>query len=224
MEIFELKPYIEAMLMAADRPVTLQDLAQSLDVSEHELEAALEELETDLMSADRGVQVRHRGRGVRLEMKPQFSDRIGRLLPERKEKPLSSQALEALAIVALKQPVTLGDIDAIRGIESAATMQTLRDRKLIAREARLGPRRQKLWRTTQVFLDTFGLADVNELRQPGRMEEVFAPVFSAEFAPGDIAERPLEELPDPLSIAPNNPDDPNLADQLVAHEKDPTIV
>ncbi len=70
-------------------------------------------------------------------MKPRYADRIGRLLPERKEKPLSAQALETLAIIALKQPVALGDINAIRGIESAGTVQTLRNRKLIARQARL---------------------------------------------------------------------------------------
>ncbi|MHB1674606.1 MAG: SMC-Scp complex subunit ScpB, partial [Acidobacteriaceae bacterium] len=75
----------------------------------------------------------------------------------------------------------LGDVNAIRGIESAGTVQTLRNRKLIAREARLGPRREKLWRTTQIFLETFGLASLNELYEAGRMEEVFAPVYSAEL-------------------------------------------
>ena len=180
MEIFELKPYIEAMLMASDRPVTLSALAECLDVPEHEVDAAIQELEADLLSADRGVQVRRRAHGIRLEMKPQFADRIGRLLPERKEKPLSTQALETLAIIALKQPVALGDISAIRGIESTGTVQTLRNRKLIARGARLGPRREKLWRTTQLFLDTFGITNIDELYKAGRMEEVFTSVYSAQ--------------------------------------------
>lgn len=179
METFQMKAYIEAMLMATDRPVTVEALAQALEVTGPEVEAALAELELDLLGADRGVQLRRRGRGVRLEMKPQYADRIGRLLPERKEKPLSAQALETLAIIALKQPVTLGDINAVRGIESAGTVQTLRNRKLIAREARLGPRREKLWRTTPVFLDTFGLASIEELYQTDRMEEVFAPLYNA---------------------------------------------
>ncbi len=200
MEIFELKPYLEAMLMAADRAVTLPALAQSLDVSEAEVEAALEEFEADLMAADRGVQVRHRGGGVRLEMKPQFSDRIGRLLPDRKQKPLSSQALETLAIVALKQPVALGDIDAIRGVASAATLETLRQRQLIARQARLGPRREKLWRTTPLFLDTFGLASLEELYQAGRMEVVFTPVYGVEMGEEAAVESEFAEgtMPDAL--------------------------
>ena len=133
-----------------------------------------------MLAADRGVQLRRRAGSLRLEMKPQFADRIGRLLPERKEKPLSAQALETLAIVALKQPVSLGDINAIRGLESAGTVQTLRHRKLIARRSRRGPRREKLWQTTPLFLDTFGLASLEEIYQAGRMEEVFASVYSVE--------------------------------------------
>ena len=103
-------------------------------------------------------------------------------MPERRPKPNTAQALETLAIVALKQPVSTGDINAIRGIESASTIQTLLDRKLIARSARLGPRRERIWRTTQLFLDAYGLASLDELYQQGRMEEVFAPVYAG--APG----------------------------------------
>jgi segregation and condensation protein B len=133
------------------------------------------------LAADRGIQLRRRPHGVRIETKPQYADLIGRLLPERKAKPITSQALETLAIVALKQPVSTGDINAIRGIESAGTVQTLRNRKLIARSPRLGPRRERIWRTTQLFLDTFGLASLDELYKEGRMEEVFASVYIAEM-------------------------------------------
>lgn len=182
MEVFELKPYIEAMLMASDRPVTIQALAQCFNVPEHEINAALQEFEADLQAADRGVQVKRRPHGIRLEVKPQFAGHIGRLLPERKEKPLSAQALETLAIIALKQPVVLGDINAIRGVESIGTLQTLRNRKLIARGARLGPRREKLWHTTQLFLDTFGIANTDELYKAGRMEEIFASVYSSQMS------------------------------------------
>jgi len=83
--------------------------------------------------------------------------------------------------VALKQPVSIGDVNAIRAIESAGTMQTLRHRKLIARAAHLGPNREKLWRTTPLFLETFGLASLDELYKEGRMEQVFASVCSGEL-------------------------------------------
>jgi segregation and condensation protein B len=180
-ETWELKPKIEALLIASDRPATIQALAQCLNVGEDEVDAALQEFEADLLAADRGIQLRRRPHGVRIETKPQYADLIGRLLPERKAKPITSQALETLAIVALKQPVSTGDINAIRGIESAGTVQTLRNRKLIARSPRLGPRRERIWRTTQLFLDTFGLASLDELYKEGRMEEVFASVYSAEM-------------------------------------------
>jgi segregation and condensation protein B len=179
-QTWELKPKIEALLVATNRPVAIKALAQCLEVSEKEVDAALQEFESDLLGADRGIQVRRRPHGVRIETKPQYADLIGRLLPERKAKPMSSQALETLAIIALKQPVPLADINAIRGIESAGTVQTLRNRKLIARTAHLGPRREKIWRTTQLFLDTFGLASLDELYKEGRMEQVFASVYSGE--------------------------------------------
>jgi len=184
-ETWELKPKIEALLIASDRPVTIQALAQWLSVGEDEVGAALQEFEADLLGADRGIQLRRRPHCVRIETKPQYADLIGRLLPERKAKPITSQALETLAIVALKQPVSTGDINAIRGIESAGTVQTLRNRKLIARSPRLGPRRERIWRTTQLFLDTFGLASLDDLYKEGRMEEVFASVYSGEAGAGE---------------------------------------
>jgi len=184
-QTWEMKAKIEALLVASDHAVTIEALAQCLSVGEDEVDAALQEFEADLMAADRGIQLRRRPHGVRIETKPQFADLIGRLLPERKAKPITSQALETLAIVALKQPVSTGDINAIRGIESAGTVQTLRNRKLIARSPRLGPRRERIWRTTQLFLDTFGLVSLEDLYKDGRMEEVFASVYSGEAGAGE---------------------------------------
>jgi hypothetical protein len=75
---------------------------------------------------------------------------------------------------------------------------TLRDRKLIARAAHLGSRREKLWRTTPLFLETFSLASLDELYQEGRKEEIFAPVFGEELGDkedGDeYADQPQEDL------------------------------
>jgi segregation and condensation protein B len=183
---WELKPKIEALLIAAGCAVTLEALAKCLEVSVDEAEEAVREFELDLLGADRGIQLRRRPHGMRIETKPQYADLLGRLLPGRKAKPMTSQALEVLAIIALKQPVAIADINAIRGIESASTVETLAERRLIARSARLGLRRARLWRTTQVFLESFGLASIDELYKEGRMEEVFASVYSAEIgAVGD---------------------------------------
>ena len=138
-ESWELKPKIEALLVASDRPVSITALAACLGVTEDETDEALREFEADLLGADRGIQVRRRPHGVRIETKAQYADLIGRLLPERRPKPITSQALETLAIIALKQPVSTGDINAIRGIESAGTVETLQNRRLIALRHALGP-------------------------------------------------------------------------------------
>jgi segregation and condensation protein B len=193
-EIWELKAKIEALLIASDHAVTIQALAQCLCVTEDEADEALREFEADLVAADRGIQLRRRPQDIRIEIKPQYAELIGRLLPERRTKPISSQALETLAIVALKQPVTTADINAIRAVESAGTIQTLCNRKLIARSARLGPRRERIWRTTPHFLETFGLASLDDLYKEGRMEEVFASVYTAETGvePGTVPSEPAK--------------------------------
>jgi segregation and condensation protein B len=140
--------------------------------------------------------VRHRSHGLRLEVKPQYADSIGRVIPEWAAKPITSQALETLAIIALKQPATIADINGIRAVESAGTVQTLRNRKLIARAAHLGPRREKFWRTTPLFLETFGLASLEELYQEGRMEQVFPALYSAEPSAADAIDPADEEETD----------------------------
>ena len=185
METWELKANIHAILISMNRPVTLQVLAAALDTDIGAIHTALQELEDDLTAADQPAQVRRRAHGLRLEVKPQFAERVLRVVPERSPKPISSQALETLAVIALKQPVAIGDINAIRGIESAGTVQTLRNCKLIARVGLLGPRREKYWRTTPLFLETFGLANLDELYQEGRLEEVFPAIYSAEVSAGD---------------------------------------
>ena len=192
-ESWELKPKIEALLVACDHPVSMAALAACLEVAEDEADEALREFEADLLGADRGIQVRRRPHGVRIETKAQYADLIGRLLPERRPKPITSQALETLAIIALKQPVSTGDINAIRGVESAGTVETLLNRRLIARSARLGPRRERIWRTTQAFLDTFGLASLDELHTEGRMEEVFATVYGTEVGADEGADPSRDE-------------------------------
>ena len=111
-------------------------------------------------------------------MKPRFAALLGRVIPAWAPKPLSQPALETLVIVALKQPVTLGEINAIRKIASEGTVQTLHQRKLIARAARLGPRRERYWRTTPLFLEIFQLTSLDELRtEEGRLERTFPEVF-----------------------------------------------
>jgi segregation and condensation protein B len=137
------------------------------------------------------------------------------MIPEKRPKPISSQTLETLAIVALKQSVTVGDVNAIRGIESAGTIQTLRNRNLIARAARLGPRREKLWRTTPLFLETFGLTSLDEIYEEGRKEQIFAPVFSSGFGE-DAGGESTDKGQDDLSVEMVVSDEGREEDDLLA--------
>jgi segregation and condensation protein B len=99
---------------------------------------------------------------------------VASLREERGERPLTEQALETLAVVALRQPVTTEEVTAIRGAESYGTIETLRRHKYIAKAEQRGAQgRAARWRTTQLFLDRFGLATLEELYREGRLEAVF---------------------------------------------------
>ena len=195
MEKWELKAGVIAILGSANRSLTLQDLARGLSSDEPAIEEALQEFESDLMAADQGMQVRRRAGRIRLEAKAQFAGAIKLADPEWTERPLSDQAVETLAIVALKQPVTIGDINAIRGVESAGTLQTLRIRKLIARTAHRGPHREKYWRTTPLFLETFKLNSLDELYQDGALQKLFPSVYSSVMDDDEELEQPDTEEP-----------------------------
>jgi segregation and condensation protein B len=177
MEAWELKAGLEVILGSANRELTLSDLARGLGIDELGVEDVLRDLEADLAAADRGWQVRHRAHGIRLESKPQFAALPKAAIPEWAPRPISEQAIEVVAIIAMKQPVSISDINAIRGVESTATLQTLRDRKLVARTSQLGPHREKYWRTTPLFLETFGLSSLDDLYKEGAFEKTFPSMY-----------------------------------------------
>jgi segregation and condensation protein B len=177
MEAWELKAGLEVILGSANRELALSDLARGLGIDELGVEDVLRDLEADLAAADRGWQVRHRAHGIRLESKPQFAALPKAAIPEWAPRPISEQAIEVVAIIAMKQPVSISDINAIRGVESTATLQTLRDRKLVARTAQLGPHREKYWRTTPLFLETFGLSSLDDLYKEGAFEKTFPSMY-----------------------------------------------
>ena len=201
MEAWELKAGLEVILGSANRELTLSDLARGLGIDELGVEDVLRDLEADLAAADRGWQIRHRAHGIRLESKPQFAALPKAAIPEWAPRPISEQAIEVVAIIAMKQPVSISDINAIRGVESTATLQTLRDRKLVARTAQLGPHREKYWRTTPFFLETFGLSSLDDLYKEGALEKAFPSMYvGVEADDDDVAQTADgESQPSPAS-------------------------
>ncbi len=195
-----LKAQLEAIIYAAETPVTLDQMIQLVKesgVSENgatgdpdiksRVRAVLEQLTADYNSADRGIEVRQVAGGYRMSTKPEQHD-VVRAFAKSLKPPirLSLPALETLAVIAYKQPVTVPEISEIRGVDSSGVIATLLDRKLITtagRKAVIG--RPILYKTTKEFLLRFGLKDVNELPSMEEFEKLVAESFQSELRPAE---------------------------------------
>ena len=187
-----LKSQIEAIIYAAEEPVTLDqmlavlkdDLRSSAENGaepdpaqmKSTLHAALDELITDYAAGDRGMEIRQVAGGYRMSTKPEHHDVVRGFA--RNLKPpvrLSLPALETLAVIAYKQPITVPEISEIRSVDSGGVIATLLDRKLITTAGRkqvVG--RPILYRTTKDFLMRFGLGDIGELPSMEEFEKLAA--------------------------------------------------
>jgi segregation and condensation protein B len=198
-----LKPQLEAIIYAAETPISLDQifslmkeslLAESpeLDTAEikSRIRATLEELIADYSSADHGIEIRQLAGGYRMSTKPEQHDAV-RSFAKSLKPPfrLSLPALETLAVIAYKQPATLPEISEIRGVDSGGVIATLLDRKLITtagRKAVIG--RPILYRTSKEFLLRFGLKDIDELPSMEEFEKLLAESFQSDLLPGEPAE------------------------------------
>ena len=153
---------VEALLLAAEEPPTVSQLAQATFSPPDAVEAALETLEQ--ASSDRGLRLQRDGARVRLVTAPEAAPFVQRLLGLERPNRLSKAALETLAIVAYQQPVTRGTIERVRGVSCDAPIATLRARELIASAGQMdSPGRPHLWGTTAGFLEHFSLRGLDEL-------------------------------------------------------------
>jgi segregation and condensation protein B len=161
----ELKAVIEALVFASPEPLTLKALRKLLQgEAAEQIEATLSALKAEYESGDRGLQLIEVAGGYEIVTRPELHDWVRRLFHERTTQKLSVQALETLAVIAYKQPVTAAEIAEIRGVNTAGVLATLVDRRLI----RIAGRKQVVGRpfmyaTTREFLDRFGLRDLSEL-------------------------------------------------------------
>lgn len=168
MEIKEIKKIIEALLFVSDRPLLTRELKNILkdSLSENDnMENILVEMQKEYNDfLDRAFELKFVADGWTFATKPEFSPWIKILLKDKTALKLSASAMEVLAIVAYKQPITRAEIDSIRGVDSGGVMDTLLDRKLIkivGKKETLG--RPMLYGTTQEFLRHFGLSHLSEL-------------------------------------------------------------
>ncbi|MCL2662428.1 MAG: SMC-Scp complex subunit ScpB [Oscillospiraceae bacterium] len=176
MESHEIEAAIEAILFVSGEPVKISRIADVLGVSESEIEHAADRLRDNYSFVRRGIRL------VRLEnpmqentlqlcSSPEYADYIRRALETRKPPQLSQSALEVLSIIAYFGPVTRAYIEQIRGVDSSYTVGLLQERGLVEPCGRLAaPGRPVLFRTTHVFLRTFGLESLKELPELPQVE------------------------------------------------------
>jgi segregation and condensation protein B len=161
----ERKAALEAIIYAADEPATIEQLATALGEEKLAVQASLDELVGSYASEERGIEVRAVAGGYKMYTKPQHHDMVRRFIKSlRPPLRLTMPALETLAVISYKQPVTAPEIQEIRGVNTSGVLKTLLDKRLITTAGRkevMG--RPILYRTSKEFLMRFGLSDLQEL-------------------------------------------------------------
>ena len=171
MENHDIEGAIEGILFVSGEPVGLARLASVLGITEDAVEECADRMRDKYSFERRGIRmVKHDG-ALQLCSSPEFADVIRLALDTRKPPRLSPPALEVLAVIAYFQPVTKAYIEQVRGVDSAYTVGLLQERGFIEPCGRLSaPGRPMLYRTTYVFLRTFGLDSLKELPELPQVE------------------------------------------------------
>lgn len=160
----EVSAALEALLFASGQPEDIATLAAALGWPAREVEHGLVRLEHELREEHRGLVLQRHGVQVQLVSDPRFGGPVARLLGMERTAKLSSAALETLALVAYRQPITRGEIEAIRGVDSSGVIATLVARELIEQRGRRAtPGNPVEFGTTASFLQFFGLSSLDEL-------------------------------------------------------------
>ena len=179
----ELKHIVEALIFASDEPIdtqTIVNIIKSVD-KEEELELyslvenAIEELNQFYEENGVAFRIIKIAKGYQFATRPEFSRYVGFMNTERRQKRLSQAALETLAIIAYKQPITKPEIERIRGVNADYILSTLLEKNLICIKGRaetIG--RPLLYGTTDEFLKYFGISDISDLPKPREIEEILS--------------------------------------------------
>jgi segregation and condensation protein B len=190
---FPLHRIIEAILFASQKPVSAKELSNFLKgaaeaakedpsiacfakVKAPQLQDAIEQLEKEYAETGRSYEIRESAAGWQLVTKADFAPWLRQLFPENRQARLSAPAMETLAIIAYRQPITRADIEAVRGVAVDGVMQTLLDRNLVRIAGRADiAGRPLLYETTQFFMEHFGLKDLDDLPNASELRKIPLP-------------------------------------------------
>lgn len=210
---FPLHRIVEAILFASQKPVSAKELSNFLKgaaeaakedpsiacfakVKAPQLQDAIEELEKEFAETGRAFEIRESAAGWQLVTKADFAPWLRQLFPENRQARLSAPAMETLAIIAYRQPITRADIEAVRGVAVDGVMQTLLDRNLVRIAGRADiAGRPLLYETTQFFMEHFGLKNLDDLPNASELRKI--PLPKAEPPAEAPKENPPEASPGP---------------------------
>ena len=182
---------IEALLFAAQKPLTAKELTAAIKgaggdgelvlnefakVTEAQVAAALEQLKIEYVQQSRAFQLAEKADGWQLVSDPAYSSWVRQLFPAMKPARLTPPSLETLAIIAYRQPITRADVEAVRGVAVDGVLQNLMERGLVKIAGRAEvPGRPLLYETTQFFLEHFGLRNLEELPNAEELRTRYLP-------------------------------------------------
>jgi segregation and condensation protein B len=190
---------VEALLFSAHKPLSAKEIVDIIrgagaedefspnefaKVREPEVAAALEQLKNEFVAQNRAFQLVEKAEGWQLVTDPNYGQWVRELFPAPKPARLTAPALETLAIIAYRQPITRADVEAVRGVTIDGVLQTLMERGLVKIAGRAEiPGRPLLYETTEFFLDHFGLRKLEELPNVEELRKRYLPVSTRSQAP-----------------------------------------
>jgi segregation and condensation protein B len=206
-----LSQVIEALLFAAQKPLTARELLAAIKgaggedelmpnefakTTEAQVAAALEQLKIEYGQQGRAFQLAEKAEGWQLVSDPAYAPWVRQLFPAVKPARLTPPSLETLAIIAYRQPITRADVEAVRGVAVDGVLQNLMERGLVKIGGRAEvPGRPLLYETTQFFLEHFGLRDLDELPNAEELRTRYLPTAPRKEADAPVEPAPAEPAP-----------------------------
>ncbi len=185
----QLSGAVEALIFVSGNPLPIKRLTEVLEVSADEVKDAIERLSERYLESGSSLQIMEVAGGFQLRTRPTYSTYVNRFLERKKKSTLSSAAMETLAIVAYKQPITRAEMEAIRGVGVDGVLKSLLDKRLLkVTGVKEVPGRPNLYGTTRHFLEYFGINSLKDLPPIEDISATFSSVSTADDESGEEAQ------------------------------------